>query len=215
MIIELLFPQTHLQRYLSQCSQLQFESKLTPRMQLQESMFYPFYYKDPFVQDCIFELKERNSKEIARLFGKILSWWIIKKIIEYKIDLKKVPIYLVPVPQHISKTREKGFCHTTALSNAIEKIIISSFPDISISTFHCISKIKKTVRLHDSFGKKKRFSVIKNTMRADITLQDAKHAYFFIIDDVFTTGATFKEMRRSLLDCAAFPENIFFISIAH
>jgi predicted amidophosphoribosyltransferase len=156
-------------------------------------MFYPFYYKDPFVRDCIFELKERNSKDVARLFGKILSRWIVKKCIENKINIQHTPIYLVPIPQHISKTKEKGFCHTTTLACSIEKIITTLFPDMSISTFPCISKIKKTKRLHDSSGKQKRFVLIKNTMQTHITSQDAKHACFFIIDDVFTTGATFKE----------------------
>ncbi len=51
-------------------------------------------------------------------------------------------------------------------------------------------------------------------MKTYITKQDAQHV-FFIIDDVYTSGATFKEMRRSLLGCGAFPEHIFFVSIAH
>ncbi len=212
MIIDMLFPRTHLQTYLSTCSQLQFESKLTPRPQKHERMFYPFYYKDPFVRDCIFELKERDSHEVARLFGKILGQWIVRKIHEAEND---TVFYLVPVPQHISKTKEKGFCHTTTLATFIEKAIKRSYPDIALRVFPCISKVKKTKRLHDTKGKRKRFNMIKNTMWTCITKHDAEHAYFSIIDDVFTTGATYKEMRRSLSGCAASVERMFFVSIAH
>jgi predicted amidophosphoribosyltransferase len=85
----------------------------------------------------------------------------------------------------------------------------------NVSIHPCVCKEKKIKKLHDIIGKRKRFNIIQNSMRAYITKGDAKNAYFFIIDDVYTTGATFKEMRRSLSDCGAFPEHLFFISIAH
>jgi predicted amidophosphoribosyltransferase len=244
-IIESIFPRTHLQIYLAGCSQLQFETRLTPRPQHHKQMFYPFYYKDPLVRDCIFELKERNSHDVARLFSKIVSQWIVRKIGEVSSRTKLAVrpaemrdlvikqrdpasrsvcdesvrddrlIYLVPVPQHLSKTKQKGFCHTVTLATYIEKKIKQIQPTLKISVFPCIAKIKKTTNLHDSTGKKMRYKMIKDTMRAYVNKEDARRALFFVIDDVYTTGATFKEMRRSLLGCAALSENIFFISIAH
>ena len=225
--IEAIFPRSHLQVFLKKISFIEFNIKLTPRVQHHDNMFYPFYYKDPFVHDCIFEIKERNSNDATRLFGKILSQWVIKKINEInaltilnyssdKISFESDSIfYLVPVPQHISKTKEKGFCHTTSLAQSIEVIVKNKYPHIPISLFPCVKKIRKTKKLHDTQGKIKRFSLIKKTMQASVTKEDAKQAYFFIIDDVYTTGATFKEVRRSLSDCVVPTEHMFFISIAH
>jgi len=214
-IIDILFPKSHLQMFLRTCSHIKFESKLTPRLQTKEHMFYPFYYKDPFVRDCIFELKERNSLDVAGFFGQILSRWIIKKIHEIRECVENPLFYIVPVPQHISKTKEKGFCHTTTLANSICSILQVKYPRISVSVFPCVVKNKKTKRLHDTLGKQKRFNMIGQTMIAHITKQDAHRAYFFIIDDVYTTGATFKEVRRSLSDCAVLLEHMFFVSVAH
>jgi predicted amidophosphoribosyltransferase len=215
-IIEIIFPKTYLESFLTACSQIEFEYKLTSRPQLHVQMFYPFYYKDTFVKDCIIELKERNNKNVARLFGKILAGWIMRKAEEVRAGRRSRPaFYLTPIPQHISKTKEKGFCHTTTLTHAIYLYIKKVYPDTQLRLRSCIVKKSKTKNLHNTQGKKKRFSIIKNSMHAHITKQDALNSYFFLIDDVYTTGATFKEARRSLLNCGVPSEHIFFISIAH
>lgn len=237
-IIGAILPKSYIQNFLQNCSQIKFETKLTPRPQFHTQMFYPFYYKDIFVRDCIFELKDRNSRDVASLFGEILSRWIMRKIEEVLLQNPvsfriysgissnnneipgqarddKIKFYLVPVPQHTSKTKEKGFCHTTTLVQEIDIILKKRHLNIHIRFFPCIGKIKKTKKLHDTQGKRRRFNIIKGTMRSYLTKHDAKHAYFFIIDDVYTTGATFKEIRRSLSDCAVPHEHVFFVSIAH
>lgn len=208
-IIEVIFPKTPLEKFISSCSYIEFEQKLTPRNQTKPMMFFPFYYKDPFVRDCIIELKERDNQNIAKFFAHILFRFIAKTI----HDMPDKTFFLVPVPQHISKTKEKGFCHTTTLTKQIYELLqIRNFSNVYIKP--CIIKQKNIKKLHTFKSKQIRFNLIKNSMKTYITKQDAQHV-FFIIDDVYTSGATFKEMRRSLLGCGAFPEHIFFVSIAH
>ena len=211
-IKEVIFPSSHLIRFLRICSDIEFESKLSPRPQANKRMFYPYYYKNKFVKDCIIELKERNSKEVAHKFANILARWIIRES-SYISDKNK--FYLIPVPQHISQTKEKGFCHTTTLTAHILDIIQKKYQKNTIHFLPCITKIKNIKKLHSGTNKKKRFSLIKNSMVADLKSIDLEHSYFFIIDDVYTSGATFKEARRSLKGCGALDEQIFFISIAH
>lgn len=217
-LIELIFPKTYLERFLMNCSQIEFEFMCTPRAQFHKQMFYPFHYKNNFTKDCIIELKERNNRNVARLCGGVLAKWIVRKVREIDEGWPRSghpSFYLIPIPQHISKTKEKGFCHTTTLTHAIHAYIKKFYPEVYTEFKACIVKESKTKKLHNTHGKKKRFSIIKNSMRGYITKQDNVHSYFFLIDDVYTTGATFKEARRGLLDCGVPSEHIFFISIAH
>ncbi len=208
----MIFPKTHLEKYLATCTQLELERRLTPRIQRQERVFSPYYYKDPFVKDCIIELKERCNRDVGRLFGKKISEWMLIMMDEVLRHDESAVFYLVPVPQHLSKTKEKGFEHARVLTEEICKRIGSEYPAQIIP---CLEKVTKTKRLHDLSSRESRFKTIKGTMRAHITKEDARLAYFFIIDDVYTTGATYKEARRSLADCGALPERMFFVSIAH
>ncbi len=213
-VINTIFPLTYLEKYLMHCSYFDFVQRLTPRLQYKERQFSPFYYKDTLVKDCIIELKERNNVYAARLFSQVLVQYILQNVENIKNKNPGAIFYVVPTPQHISKTKEKGFLHTETLC----KEIIIQFKKRSkfkLILFPCIEKVLNTKRLHDLHGKKNRFKTIKNTMKAYITKVDASNGYFFLVDDVFTTGATFKEMRRTLKESGAFPENLYFISIAH
>lgn len=216
--INMLFPSSHLVNYLRNVSGLEFRGRPLGRPQLHPRMFYPFYYKDRFVKDCILELKERDSKNVARLFAEILGQWIIREI-RIILDSRlrgndNIYFYLVPIPQHKNKTREKGFCHTTTLTQYIY-MYIQKYKIKNISIKPCIIKITQTKKVHNTKSKGVRFKILKNTMQAHITKHDAKHSYFFLIDDVYTTGATFKEAHRSLADCGVSSEHMYFISIAH
>ena len=140
--------------------------------------------------------------------------YILQNIHSIQVKDIKAQFYIVPVPQHISKTKEKGFLHTQTLCEEI-LVLLNKKSKNNTLLFPCIKKIVVTKRLHDLNAKKNRFKTIKHTMKAYITKKDATKGYFFIVDDVFTTGATFKEMRRTLLESGAFSENLYFISIAH
>lgn len=219
---ELFFPQSHVQRFLASVSFVKFLSLCSPQPQLKKRMFHPFYYKNNFVKDCIIELKERNSKYVAQYFGKVLAQWIMREVtlldsrLASQVGQNEIctNFYLVPIPQHKNKTREKGFCHTTTLTQYIYSNI-KRYNVKNIFIKPCIIKHTQTKKVHTTKSKKARLYTLKNTTSAYVTKQDARHGYFFLIDDVYTTGSTFKEARRSLLDSGALEENIYFVSIAH
>ncbi|MEY4440916.1 MAG: hypothetical protein RLY49_542, partial [Candidatus Parcubacteria bacterium] len=233
----ILFPPSHLQIFLKEASVLQFESKLTPQPQMSPRMFYPFYYKDIFIKDCIIELKERNNQDVAKRFGEVLARWVVRTIdhilinknsviirldprlreddvvrsgddiLECPNDIHKVgrrsrpTFYLIPIPQHKSKTKEKGFCHTTTLTQSIYSILKNKYKIENIFFYPCIQKEKNIKKLHSGLDKRKRFSYMKYSMKANLKNLYLQNSYFFLIDDVYTSGATFKEARRSLLGC--------------
>ncbi|MEN9921571.1 MAG: hypothetical protein RLZZ517_549, partial [Candidatus Parcubacteria bacterium] len=214
----ILFPPSHLQIFLKEASALQFESKLTPQPQMSPRMFYPFYYKDIFIKDCIIELKERNNQDVAKRFGEVLARWILRVINNeipgqaqgdtyqqvqsnnHEAGRRSRPaFYLIPIPQHKSKTKEKGFCHTTTLTQSIYSILKNKYKIENIFFYPCIQKEKNIKKLHSGLDKRKRFSYMKYSMKANLKNLYLQNSYFFLIDDVYTSGATFKEARRSLL----------------
>lgn len=212
LLIDIFFPSTYLQKYLSSCSYMEFIRRFTPRIQKQDRLFSPFYYKDSLIKDCVIELKERNNQNVARLFSYTLSQYIQREINTIIKNSSRAHFFLIPVPQHISKTKEKGFLHTDTLCVHIKERL-SKHKTLLINP--CIQKTKQTKRLHDLNNRKKRFKTITKTMTCYLTKRDIKNGFFFIIDDVHTTGATFKEARRTLLESGVLSECIYFISIAH
>lgn len=214
LFINIVYPTSHLVRYLETISRITFMSHASLQPQLKQRMFYPFYYKDRFIKDCIIGLKEHNTKQVAQHTAPILAQWILKQIDSIRTNDISAPIFLIPIPQHYKKTREKGFCHTTTLTRYIHMYICKySIPHIYIKP--CIIKHTQTKKVHDTKSKRARFKTISQTMCSYLTRSDAQQGYFFLIDDVYTTGATYKEARRSLLDCAVPEERIYFVSIAH
>ncbi len=215
MLIRIIFPQTHLELYVAHCRQIEFDRRHVIHTERKDRMFFPYRYDTPFTKDCIIEMKERNNHSIAKLFSSILAGWIAHTVTLIRQKDPHATYILVPVPQHISKTREKGFCHTITLAQQVCTRVNKICGVDTITLQQCVKKTHRTKRLHDLKNKRGRFSTISHTMNCWMSRADAMQCYFFVLDDVYTTGATFKEMRRSLLDCGAFQERIFFVSIAH
>jgi predicted amidophosphoribosyltransferase len=210
--INIIFPKTHLEKYLAECSVLEFERRLTVRQDQNNRMFSPYYYKDPLVKDCLLELKNRNNEHVARLLGHKVAQWIAHTTAHIRLQDRCIPILLVPIPQHISRSKEKGFLHTRTLCEHILKLLPHDTP---VLIKECICKTTATRQLHNLKGKRIRFKTIKGTMRAHITKDEACRAHVILIDDIRTTGATFNEAYRCLVKCGVDRDHIYFVSIAH
>lgn len=167
-----------------------------------QKTYFLYDYKNQTIKDCIWQMKFKGNKEIARIFGKALS---------EKIKLLGADDFLlVPTPIHNKRRRERGFNQCERLCEEITKNITSG-------SFSYNSKIlmrnKYTIKQSWS-SKKERQDNLKNIFKVNPKFKkDILGRKIILIDDVITTGSTIKEMHRALRDCGA--SLVISIVIAH
>ncbi len=113
--------------------------------------------------------------------------------------------YIVPVPMHIFRYLERGFNQSLILANIISKIV-------NIPLDANIIKRKRITKKMALIENEKRKENIKN---AFIVKKNIFNKNILVIDDIMTTGATFEEMRKTLVNAGANKVDLFVFSLVH
>jgi ComF family protein len=165
-----------------------------------------FDYGNKAVRKIVWSIKYKANPEIisrlaAYLYEEMLAtaedealWNGIEKII------------VAPIPSNKQRRREKGFNQCELLAKAIEKNADKDFFDFKYDLLQKIKDTPKQAELH----RKERLLNVKNSMSSSPLPPDPT---VFVIDDVYTTGATFNEARRALL--AAGAKKVYGFFVAH
>ncbi|ARV06599.1 amidophosphoribosyltransferase [Polaribacter sp. SA4-10] len=143
-----------------------------------------FYRKEGITKRLIHDLKYKGNQEIGTFFG---NW--LGEILKENKQFSDVN-YIIPVPLHQKKLKQRGFNQVTkfgeALSNFLEVLFIE---DILIRT-----SASKTQTFKARF---ERF----NNLETKFLLNDHlifKDKHVLLIDDVITTGATLEACAKEL-----------------
>lgn len=146
---------------------------------------FAHFVKDGIIQSIVHELKYRNNPEIGVYIGQISG--IELKGSEFISDID----FIVPVPLHSKRERERGY-------NQSEKIAlgISDITSVAISDKNLI-RTKNTV----SQTKHSRFERWANTEDAFFinNPQQFKEKHILLIDDILTTGSTLESCAKTIL----------------
>lgn len=174
-----------------------------------KNSFYIFKYKDPFIKDAIYELKNNKNKDALKIFSQILAQEILNYIEENLLNLDyKIPITFVP--QHKKTFLNKGYNQVELLVDEILKHpLLSNLLQKEI----LLKKVKQTKPQHLIKNKKQRLKNLKGVFESIQTSNIKNKDMGFLIDDIQTTGATLKESRRVLMK-SGFKKVICF-TIAH
>ena len=157
-----------------------------------------FVYHE-IMRDLLLELKFNQDKQIAHSLGKLWATHV-------SALLQEVPssTYLVPLPLHSKKQRERGFNQAEILTHHLSALL-------NIPTEQVLQRIVDTPpqsglhprqRMENVSGA---FTVAKN-----ISTQGKS---YIIIDDIYTTGASLNECAKVLLDAGAANVNCMTLSI--
>lgn len=160
-----------------------------------------YFHKKGIVQEMMHKLKYKGQEEIGEVIG---SW--------YSEELKNVEHiknidYIVPVPLHKKRLRERGYNQVEGFGKALSE-------NLKIPYNASILKRKlytKTQTKKDLLG---RSDVIDSVF--DISFSEDHHGkHFLLIDDVLTTGSTLEACSRALLKIPGAKISIVCMAMSH
>lgn len=145
---------------------------------------------EPTFKDAIHLFKYKNKTVMARHFGELMQTTVpaLFEISDYD--------YLMPVPLHKKRYRERGFNQAELLAHQLKQIF-----EIPMHTGNLI-RVKHT---QPQFSLESREEKLQNVQNAFKVRYPGKieGRTLLLIDDIFTTGATVSEIARTLLDAGA------------
>lgn len=143
-----------------------------------------FHYQEPIIQ-LINQLKFNKKLIYAHLFGKLFT-----NHLKNYYNNKKFPDFIIPVPLHSYRLRERGYNQAIEIARPIAKSL-----KIPLLIHNC-QKIKSTPA-QSSLTAEERKKNIKNAFAIKSALTPP-FLHVAIIDDVVTTGSTVTELSKIL-----------------
>lgn len=150
------------------------------------------YYHD-YLQQLLYQVKYQNQYQIAVALGEVLGLAAKEEAGLAVID------YFLPVPLHIDRLHKRGFNQAEALAEGINRV----WRRPTYEAFR-----HKPTEPQSLLSPPQRFKNLQNAFSlSDPTLVKGKH--FLIIDDIFTTGATFFSLADLIARCRGIPIGLF------
>ncbi|MBI4553514.1 MAG: ComF family protein [Candidatus Latescibacteria bacterium] len=144
---------------------------------------------DETVQTMIHLLKYRGRRALGRFLGRVLAEAAVREDWFREVDL------LVPVPLHRSRARERGYNQSELLARGV-----ADRADLPLAT-RLLTRHQST-RSQTTLTPAERAANVRGAFRV-IAPHTVAGTRIALVDDVFTTGATFDSCAHALLDGGA------------
>lgn len=171
-----------------------------------------FDYSHPVVRDMVWELKYGGNKQVAVKLGEIVYDVLTAELEERALSSAawrdERPI-LIPMPISDKRRFERGWNQAEILAEAL--LTHDKERRIKYLPRH-LAKLRHTDSQTSTASKEERQKNIKESMKV-LHNPAVEGRCVVVLDDVFTTGATFGEARRALK--AAGARHVFCLAVAH
>jgi competence protein ComFC len=175
-------------------------------------IFSIFDYRDPAIKKSIWFLKYKNKKYLAEFFAEIIYEKIIEELSELEIfENFKNPI-LIPVPLSKEKRKERGYNQTELLCENIMSLAEKNKNTNITYLKNIVYKTKNTLPQARIKNRRERLENLTNAFGIK-NKEEIKNRNIIIIDDVTTTGATLKEIKKIIKQNGA--KKIVAFTVAH
>ena len=154
-----------------------------------------------FVKESIHRIKYNGRKEYLGFYGKCIA-----KI--YKNKFKEIsPEYLIPVPIHDARLRERNYNQAEVLAEAISRELENYGIDIPVNS-ELIYRTKNT-RVLNKLDNADRGNELKDAFLVSDVSDIEK---VIIVDDIYTTGSTINNIAKTLKNAGI--KEVYFVAIA-
>lgn len=164
-----------------------------------------------------FHHNKSSSKSLALLVEEDFLNYLEKIISETNSNFED--LVFIPIPLSKKRFIERDYNQSEILIKEILKLLKEKEAlDLEKNILlDFLLKIKHTIRFAEAHSKEERENLIKNVFKINEKYfgKDFERKIFIIVDDITTTGATFYEARKTLLEFGILKENIFGYALAH
>ena len=204
-ILDFLFPPTGLDRTIAALTAKQLLSRSA--LFEKDNVLAFFRYDDELIKRMVWKLKYRGDAAIAALFAESVYDVLVEELSDHALFRGFAQPLLVPIPLGKKRLRERGYNQAEIFAHAIE----TQNHILSTTEAHLLLKIRETAP-QTTLPKKARET---NILRAFAVSrpQEVNGKSILLIDDVTTTGSTFREARKVLEEAGA--RCVVCLAIAH
>ncbi len=168
-----------------------------------------FDYTHTLTKEIIWEVKYNGNRILAQNLGAILYDVIISELEEQNIFEKYKSVVLMPMPISDKRRFERGWNQTELLTRAVKHLDQTQrFKFLERQ----LAKITHTESQTKTASKAERQRNLHESMKV-MNPESVRERFVVLVDDVTTTGSTFKEAERALK--AAGAKKVFCVAIAH
>mgnify|MGYP001613288741 CR=1 FL=1 len=171
--------------------------------------YAPFSYRHPPLKKALWALKFEGNTEVARICARLLYDRIIPLIEEYaSYRGVKMPL-LVPVPISRRRRWARGYNQTECIARELARLDGGSSFELFTGALIKTKDVPPQTTLREKTARMKNIEGCFATKHPDsINGRDV-----IVLDDIYTTGATFGEAKRVLKRARA--RTVICVAVAH
>ncbi|NLA24778.1 MAG: ComF family protein [Bacteroidales bacterium] len=156
------------------------------KLQVEMATALFFFAKGSKYRNLLHSLKYRHKPEIGVFLGRELGFRIRNSEYFKNID------YLIPVPLHKSRLKERGYNQSTMICRGISDVTeIELYEDAIVRTVATQTQTKK--------NREERWENVAGKFALP-NVESLKNKHVLLVDDVITTGATLEAVAHTLLE---------------
>jgi len=158
----------------------------------------PFNYSNPVARELIHTLKYGKLMAAAEPLASVLAEYLSASISNFELEISNYII--LPIPLHPRRERERGFNQALVLAELLKgkSEILREIPILT----GVLVRIKPTLSQTKRKGREGREENVRNCFGV-LKPELISGKDIFLVDDVFTSGATMREAVRVLKSAGA------------
>ncbi len=173
--------------------------------------YAPFSYRHPPLKKALWALKFKGTTEVARICAALLYERIIPLVEEYgSYRGVRMPL-LIPVPISRRRRWARGYNQTELIARELARLDRGSSFELASTVLQKIKDAPPQTSLREKTARMKNIEGCFAVAPEEAPLLRGRDV--IVLDDIFTTGATFREARRALKATGA--RTVICVAVAH